>query len=461
MRSPIRGRAAVLALVAIVGAACTPPGAASPSANPTPSPAASSAEPSVSGSTSPSATSSQPVTLEWYSALNENEPYVAAYKKIIADYQAAHPNVTIHVTWMGRQLSTKIRPLLQSGTKPDIIEDDLQITYAGLRKDGLVADLTQYLEQPGYDTTTKWKDTWSEGSLQLLSGEGQLTTLPFWVDATQIFYDERLFTKHSFTAPGTWDELMAMCATLKSANMPCFGQEGGFADYNMFWLSELTDRLIGPDALLKAATDKTGQTWLQPDYLTAARKEASINANGYFPKGFEGSQYPAAQIAWVNGKSALYLLSDWLPSELSDKTPSGFVFRSFPFPTVDGKGSITDVEMYQWGFSLYKDAPHPNEAIDVMKYFTSPDAFKPLQTDYAIVSAIKTSTTPKNNADSQANIAAATAIHGYAGGLVAQAPDYLASTLEPMNDKLLFGALTPEQFIQQISQKTADYWKSH
>jgi raffinose/stachyose/melibiose transport system substrate-binding protein len=460
MRSAFRGPApAILGAIALLAVACTPNGAAT--AVPTSAPPSVSGSPGGSPGPSASTTSGQPVTLEWYSALNENEPYVADYKKIIASYQTLHPNVTIHVTWMGRQLSTKIRPLLQSGTKPDIIEDDLQIMYAGLRKDGLVADLTSYLNQPGYNTTTSWKDTWAAGSLELLSGQGQFTTLPFWVDATQIFYDERLFSKYKFSTPGTWDELMSMCATLKNDSVPCFGQEGGFADYNMFWLSELTARLIGPDALLKAATDKTGQVWLQPEYLAAAQKEASIKANGYFPKGFEGSQYPAAQIGWVNGKSAFYLLSDWLPSELADKTPAGFVFRSFPFPTVDGKGSTTDVEMYQWGFSLFKDAPHPNDAIDFLKYFTSPDQFKPLQTDYAIVSAIKTGTTPKNNADSQGNIEASTAIHGYAGGLVAQAPDYLASVLEPLNDKLLFGGISPDDFIQQISQKSADYWKSH
>jgi raffinose/stachyose/melibiose transport system substrate-binding protein len=451
-------RATTLIAVVLLVAACTPLGAAT--ATPSSTGVASSG-PSAAPGSSASPTSSAPVTIEYYSALNENEPYVAAYKKIIDDYHTLHPNVTIKVTWMGRQLSTKLRPLLQSGVKPDIIEDDLQVMYAGLRKDGLVADLTPYLAQPGAGATTAWKDSWSAGSLELVSTPGQLTTLPFWVNATQVFYDQRVFDANGLTPPATWDELMAICATLKGKGLPCFGQEGGFADYNMFWLSELTDRLIGPDALVKAATDKTGQAWLQPDYLTAATKEASLVANGYFPKGFEGSQYPAAQIAWVNGKSGLYLLSDWLPSELVDKTPAGFKFRSFPFPTVDGKGTPSDIEMFQWGFSLYHDAPHPEAAVDFMRYFTSPDAFKPLQTDYGFVSGLKTTTTPKDNADSQANIASATAVHGYAGGLVAQAPDYLQSVLEPLNDKLLFGKLSPQDFISQVSQKTIDYWKTH
>ena len=394
------GLGRMLAGLLLFVAGCAPGGVASAPAT---SPAASGG---ATGQPAQSQASGEPVTLQWFSALNENEPYVAGYKQIISSYEAAHPNVKIDVTWMGRSLSTKIRPLLQSGTKPDIIEDDLQIMYAGLRKDGLVVDLTSYLNQPGYQVTTPWKDSWATGSLELLSSTGQLDTLPFWVNATQIFYDERIFTANGLAAPKSWDDLMAICATLKTKNLPCFGQEGGTADYNMFWMSELTDRLIGPDALQAAALDKTGKTWEQPGYLAAATKEASLKANGYFPKGFEGSQYPAAQIAWVNGKDAFYLLSDWLPSELVDKTPAGFVFRSFPFPTVDGKGSQGDVEMYQWGFALYKDSVHPAEAVDFMRYFTSPDVFKPLQTDYGFVSAIKTTFIPKNNADSQANIRA-------------------------------------------------------
>jgi len=442
----------------------TPGGAATPSASPgasAPASAPASAVASPGASASVPAASAQAVTLEWFSALNENEPYVAAYKQIISNFEASHPGITIHVTWMGRQLSTKIRPLLQSGTKPDIVEDDLQIMYAGLQKDGLVADLTPYLGQKDASGSSTWKDDWSAGSLELLSKPGELDTLPFWVNATQVFYDQRTFDKNGFTAPATWDALMAMCATLKTASLPCFGEEGGFADYNMFWMSELTDRLMGPDALLTAATDKTGQTWLQPDYLAAAQKEASLKSNGYLPKGFEGSQYPAAQIGWVNGKSAFYLLSDWLPSELVDKTPPGFVFRSFPFPTVDGKGSTTDIELFQWGFSLFKDAPHAEQAVEFLKYFTSPDNFKPLQTDYAFVSPLKTPYTPKDNADSQENIRAGTAVHGYIGGLVAKAPDYLQSVLEPLNDKLIFGQITADQFIQQISAASATYWKNH
>jgi ABC-type glycerol-3-phosphate transport system substrate-binding protein len=458
LRGPLLVAAAIFALLL---AACNPSGAATTAPTAAPSTAPASAVAGASQAPSVAPTPAQPVTLTWYSALNETEPYVAAYKQIIASYEALHPNVTINVTWMGRQLSTKIRPLLQSGTKPDIIEDDLQIMYAGLRKDGLVADLTPYLAQPGYNTTDTWKSQWTTGSLELLSSPGQLTTLPFWVNGTQVFYDQRTFDKYNFSVPTTWDQLMTMCATLKAANQPCFGEEGGFADYNMYWLSELSDRLMNGTALLQAATDKTGQMWLQPGFLTAAQDEASLKSSGYLPKGFEGSQYPAAQIAWVNGKSAFYLLSDWLPSELVDKTPTGFAFKSFPFPTVGGQGSPTDVEMYQWGFSLFKDSAHPQEAIDFMKYFTSADIFKPLQTDYAFVSGIKTTFTPKDNADSQANIDAATAVHGYAGGLVAQAPDYLSSVLEPLNDKLIFNTITPEQFISQISQKTIDYWKTH
>ena len=119
---------AVLAVYVLV-AACTPLGASSPAPLATVQPTVGASQ---AGGPSPSASSTAPVTLEWYSALNENEPYVAAYKKIVADYHALHPNVTIHVTWMGRQLSTKIRPLLNRASKPDIIEDDLRIMYAGL-----------------------------------------------------------------------------------------------------------------------------------------------------------------------------------------------------------------------------------------------------------------------------------------------------------------------------------------
>jgi hypothetical protein len=52
---------------------------------------------------------------------------------------------------MGRELATKIRPILQSGKIPDIVDDDLQIMFAGLMKEGLLRDLTSDFSTPAAD----------------------------------------------------------------------------------------------------------------------------------------------------------------------------------------------------------------------------------------------------------------------------------------------------------------------
>jgi raffinose/stachyose/melibiose transport system substrate-binding protein len=443
-----RTLSALIALLALVVSACAPGGAPAASQSTAPQGSAAAA---ASGST---------VTLEYYTALNEDEPYVKAYKQIIADFEAAHPNIKVNVTYMGRQLATKIRPILQSGKTPDIVDDDLQIMFAGLMKEGLLRDLTPDFSTPAADGSGTWKDQWVNGSLDLLSIPGQLNTVPYWVNAKQVFYDQRLFDKYGLTVPETWDALMADCAKVKAAGLACFGQEGGYPYSNLAWMSELAARSIGGDALLKAAEDKSGKTWLDPAYLAVAQKIYSIRQSGYFVPGFEGNQYPAGQIDWVQGHSVFYNLDDWLPSELVDKAPTGFVFRSFPFPAVDGKGTTEQVEMYQWGSSVFKNAPHPAEAIEFLKFFTSPAEFKPLQTDYGFVSAIKTTFPPLNNADSQKNIQGATSIYPYLNGLVAKEPDYLNKVLFPLNDQLLFNKLTPEQFIQQVSDQTQKFWAS-
>lgn len=439
--------------MALLAAACVPVAQSTPA----PASGAATVAASASAAAQGSGSAQGPVTIKYFSALNEDEPYVRAYKEIIAQFEKEHPGTTVEVNWMGRSMSSKLRPLLQSGTRPDIVEDDLQVMHSGLMGDGLIGDLSAELDGPALTPGGTWRSTWADGSLELLSIAGQNNTLPFWVNAAQVFYDQRVFDKSGLKPPQTWAELQALCTKVATSNQPCFAQDGTNAVNNDQWFSIFSDRLLGCDGWAKAAADRTGQTWLEPGYLEVARKVYSIKSEGLFSKGFEGSQYPAAQVDWVNGSAALLLLQDWVVSELTDAAPADFKFRSFPFPTIDGKGVTTQVEMYQWGFGMFKDAPNRAPAIEFLKFFTSPDSVAKLQDPFGFVTAVKTDTEPLNNGDSQANITAATELCGYLGGLVADDPAYLDKVFQPLGDKLLYNEITPEEFIQQISEATKNF----
>src|SRR5699024_6888599 len=69
-----------------------------------------------------------------------------------------------------------------------------------------------------------------------------------------------------------------------------------------------------------------------------------------FIDGYEGSQFPAAQTQWAQGKAALNLNGSWLPHETDEYASESFEYNVFPFPEVDnGKGNKSaEIEVIGW-----------------------------------------------------------------------------------------------------------------
>ena len=135
----------LLAVMALVLAACSGGGTASPSA-------AATAAPSVAAPTaaaSPSEAAAEPVTIEWWN-LQVNDPGKTLLKTLADEYMAAHPNVTINETVLENEaLKTKIATAMQAGTPPDVFQSWGGGGLAEQVAAGLVKDITAGRRRPG------------------------------------------------------------------------------------------------------------------------------------------------------------------------------------------------------------------------------------------------------------------------------------------------------------------------
>jgi raffinose/stachyose/melibiose transport system substrate-binding protein len=61
-------------------------------------------------------------------------------------------------------------------------------------------------------------------------------------------------------------------------------------------------------------------------------------------------------------------------------------------------------------------------------------------------------------ADTTAVIAAATASHKSYDGLMSDLPEWWANVFYPLDNELVFGTKTPEDFVSEIKAKTIEYW---
>lgn len=401
----------------------------------------------------------KPVTIQYFSGWNEGEPYVALFKKIITDFEAANPTIKVNATWNGRENLTKVRPMLLAGNVPEIMDQGGDELTGALVNQDLTYALDKELASPAFGSNTPWKNTFKPGQLETYMKGSQTHIIPWWIDTTDFFYNGKLFAAKGYAAPKTWDEFLALCAKFKAGGLPPLAQDGGINFYNVYYFRHLVQRILGNGALLNASGDKSGNAWDNPGFLKAAKMVEQLVKSGYFIKGFEGYTFPAGQIDFVKGKAAMILISTWLPAETKDSIPAGFEYRSFPVPAVaGGKGKTTDLELFQWSFVVLKDAQRKKEAVQFLKFWMQKKYNDEMALNHDAMIAIKGTANPPSNADAAKLMNVATSTSRFNDGVNSAYPEYWQAVLLPADDSLIFGKLSAEQFIAQLKKDSKAFW---
>lgn len=309
------------------------------------------------------------------------QPSQRMLQELTDKYNAAHPNVKITWNCVGWENATQmLRARFESGNPPDVTGGAAS-SHAGFARQGILQRVDEALKEKNYAGDATWADTFLPGLLEQSyladapEGPGYYS-IPQECNIRVVFYNVDIFEKQGIAPPKTWTELMAACEKLKAAGITPFAQDGGFPEYTYAIFGYVFCRIGGEQAFYDTVMHKEGTSWVNnPDWLLAAKEMQKIA--GYFQLGFLGSQWPTAQLEWTQGRMAMEVCGSWLISEVKEPAPEGFRFDFFRFPAYEGgKGDQTATDINHNGFGILKGAKHPKEALDFLKYLTSPEAQK-------------------------------------------------------------------------------------
>jgi raffinose/stachyose/melibiose transport system substrate-binding protein len=360
-----RRLAALLAVFAIVLAACTGGGAATSA--PTTAPG-SEAPPASAPAASEAA--GEPVTITWYHIQN-NDPGLSLWKDLADEYMAANPNVTIDIQVNENEaFKTKLTTLLQQGDVPDLFQ-----TWGGggLRQQveaGFVKDITADIAD--------WKDEINAGALSMYEVDGKNYGMPFDLGLVGFWYNTKTFEDAGITTlPATWDDFMATVQTLKDKGEVPIALAGKDTWTGAFYWAYLAVRNCGQAGMDKAVVSGD---WSDPCFVKAGEDFQKLIAMEPFQEGFlaapwDGAGSGAAAMATYNG--AIQLMGQWLPGTVQansgEARAMGEGLGWFPFPGVTGApGDPFDGVGGGNGFAVGKDAPP--ETIDFLHHLVSLDA---------------------------------------------------------------------------------------
>ena len=381
--------------------------------------------------------------------------YAPYFEKVVADYEAANPDVDIKLEQVGDQpYKDKIRVLSAANDLPDIY-----FSWAGdfankFIRAGLAADLTSVI---GPDTEVGSK--LAPAALDAFEYQGKNYGLPINLDGKFLAYSGAAFDKAGITKePATLEELLSDCDKLSSAGYTpiAFGNQFGWPAIH--YITQLNAYNVPPATLASDYNPATGQ-FTDPGYVKALQQFSDINTKCGTPNA-NGISHEAAQANFMSGKAAMQYVESVEFNAFTEKGGASPTFAKswdfFRLPPPDSPaGDPKALTGAPDGFLVNAKSQNTALAVDFLMFMTNKDNASKMTKELGWLSPVQGSATPENsfpqltktledmNQASQFAIWLDTVTHAD----VASA--YLAGV-----EGMLGGKLTPEQVVQAV-QKAA------
>jgi raffinose/stachyose/melibiose transport system substrate-binding protein len=339
---------AVAAAAATVLAACSSSGSSSTSSN--------------------STSSSGKVTLSWWNNAN-TQPLLGVFTNIIKQFEAAHPNVTIHNVPMQNELfKTKVTPALRGNSPPDIFQQWGSGQQATQVQSGKLADISSdvspWIGSLG-TPATEWQTN------------GKWYGVPYDLHVVGFWYRKDLFQQAGISSPPTTiAQLESDDATLRAHGITpiTVGSKDGWPD--AFWWEYFAVRECSQSTITQAMS---GVSLSAPCFTKASADLDAFMKTNPFQTGFLGTpaqSVPNSSVALLaNGKAAMELQGDWDPGAGAGLTSDKNLFSKlgwFPFPSVPGgAGDPKAVLGGGDGYSCTTGASEPACA-EFLQFLTTP-----------------------------------------------------------------------------------------
>ncbi|MCL4561078.1 MAG: ABC transporter substrate-binding protein [Chloroflexi bacterium] len=349
-----------IVLLSMVLAACAP--AATPAAT---------QPPAAAQPTTPPASSSQPVTIDfWYIPFTN---WDTALNKIIADFQAANPNITVNATQVPYEdFTTKVATTVPTGQGPDVLTP-YHGWIATYQKSGFIAPIPEDV----LPTSQLKNDLVS--AADVLVFDGKYYAVPFYMMDYALFYNKDYFAKAGITTvPTTWYEL-------EDAAKKCTQRDssGKMVVNGYYQLFSQQDHIIWKNLLIQ-----WGAPLFSADYKKALwnTSQAGYDAWTWFTelttkdKVSQPNFNDSAYAAFYTGQACMIIAGPQVIGQIKSQAPD-LNYGTAPLvkgPATDEAAANHNIAQY-WSFAITSKA-----AKDPAKYEASAKFLKYLISDAAV-----------------------------------------------------------------------------
>jgi raffinose/stachyose/melibiose transport system substrate-binding protein len=323
--------------------------------------------------------------------VDDNAAAQALWKKIAADYEAAHKGVKVEFKYLENEaFKAKLPTMLQSeDSRPDLFYSWGGGVMQAQEKAGFLKDITK---------DAGWETSLAPTAVDAFKVDGKVVGIPFEVGEVAFYYNKKLFEKAGVKAEDikSWDDFLGAVKKLKVAGITPLVVGAGEKWPMHFYYSYLVMRLGGEHALADAKAGKDGG-FKNATFVEAGKRLRELAALEPFQPGYLSTSHAQSAGIFGDGKAAMDLMGQWLlgmqaPNSTSGKGLAAEDIGVLSFPVVPGgKGNATDVLGGINGWLVSKSAPQ--EAVDFLKFFSQEKYAKEAAATGAYIPVVKGSET--------------------------------------------------------------------
>lgn len=282
-----------------------------------------------------------PVTLTWW-GLWEPE---AVYQTVIADYQRAHPNVTIKYLKQSQlNYRDRVTTAMAGTDSPDIIR--LHNSWLPMFKN-LLAPSAETFSNIFYPVI--YTD---------LTFQNKIYGVPLGIDTLVMFVNDDLFRAGGVNVPTIWD-----------------GTNGFLEVANKLTVKDSYGRIKTAGTALGTASNTDHWQDILSLMMLQAGPDGTAQALGFYSAFARGQNIwdetqDNSTLAFASGKIAMYFAPSWQYFDIKALSPN-LNFRMVPVPQLPG-GTVVNLATY-WFEGVSKKSKNAPIAWDFLKFATSKD----------------------------------------------------------------------------------------
>ena len=294
----------------------------------------------------------------------------AFYEETARRFEALRPGVRVNL-YGDPRIEDKVRVRVMGGDYPDAAFAPY-LFWPALIHAGKVRDLTADLAGANWEGDARWADTFLPGALDSWRVNRRIYGVPLSYSCWTIFYNQRLFREHGWDTPHTWDDFFALCDRIKAAGVAPLSLTGIYGNYPDAFFRAAYHNLAGAETWSELNELRPGAR-LDPRYVRSAALLQRIMQHDTL-RGWDGATHTAAQLAFLQGASAMTVSGSWMFQEMAGKIPDDFELGVMNFPVFpEGVADPTTIQTGSDSFLVFVTGDPQRErlTVDFLRFLTS------------------------------------------------------------------------------------------